>query len=561
MFTTAQQNVNELSTTYYTIQTDNGNKKCLRIRAPVREDRQSIHFTFLLDTSGSMESEKRLKNVQWSLRHIIQYLNSSDEVSLIAFNSNSTILQKRQPMTDENKHRMINIINSIHADGDTNLSSSFEMSRECLYMKPRASKTFVSDTELQTCKIKQGLVLLTDGHANSGIHDPTKLQKLLNKLIRDSDGASLQCIGYGVNHNSELLQNLSADGGGSYNVVQNREDVAQIFADILGGLLSCVFQSVEIHIPGIYTKNALNTHYSVNTVLEENPLTSPVTIINIGDLHSENEVVLILPEEVNQVTLKGHNLLTCQHVQYICEIKEKQDANLTFPTHDNISVGLATYYRQETAKLIDNIRLNMKNNRQSDELENYLGDISTLRSSIESKKNIYPNNIYDLLLEELNEIEMAINTVQNQFIAGLNNAEQVALETSQILAQHSAYISMGRGVRSHFTPVTPQLRQLSRQVSSNPRLHTTFSNSIQRHISEHLTSQIEEDEHDEYDNRYLDSSIQGNISQYGNPAIPPPPLRVPIQRELDADGLPTQNPVLLSWIPVSPHSISTVHSE
>ena len=72
-----------------------GGKKCLRIRTNRREDRQPIHFTMLLDTSGSMEEENRLQNVKWSLKHILKYLTADDKISLVEFNNISQILFKR----------------------------------------------------------------------------------------------------------------------------------------------------------------------------------------------------------------------------------------------------------------------------------------------------------------------------------------------------------------------------------------------------------------------------------------------------------------------------------
>jgi len=88
---------------------------------------------------------------------------------------------------------------------------------------------------------------------------------------------------------------------------------------------------------------------------------------------------------------------------------------------------------------------------------------------------------------------------------------------------------MGRGVRSHFTPVTPQLRQLSQQVSENPQLHTTFSNTLQRHISQTIVSHIYDNENNLNPMNTVDNppiqyyptlqAIPGEI-----PLYPPPPI-------------------------------------
>lgn len=526
----------------YKFNTLKGTRMCLRIQAPKRQSRQPVHFTLLLDTSGSMNEENRLKNVKWSLKHLIKFLTPDDQLSLVDFNDYSIIHMNRQPMTLENKQKIDHIIDRIEPNGGTNLSSSIVTSRDCLYLN--------SDG---ICHMKQGIVLLTDGYANQGIVNSGELMHILKRVVQDSNGASVTCIGYGVNHNAELLRNLATEGGGAYNVVQNLEDVAEIFADIIGGLLTCSYQQVEVVVPGSHNKSTLGTHYSVNQGDEQ-------TQILLGDLHSENEVVIILPENIKNIIIKGFDLQTMASVKY--ELSE----NNTDITDSDLSVGFATFYRQETAQLIDNVRREISNSNITYDYDIIRDSILSLRRHIEDAKNLYPHSLYELLLEEILEIEIVLATVREYHSTGQMSATQVAHETSQVLSQHSAFISLGRGVRSHFTPVTPSLRQLSRHVSENPQLHSTFSNSVQRHISHELTSQIESDNFVD-----LPPSPPPPPPPHVEPLTsllpslpPPPPLIRRIQREV---AVVHQIPANIhnninfhdipTWVPVSPTLLSS----
>jgi hypothetical protein len=139
------------------------------------------------------------------------------------------------------------------------------------------------------------------------------------------------------------------------------------------------------------------------------------------------------------------------------------------------------------------------------------------------------------------------------------------METSQVLAQHSAYISLGRGVRSHFTPATPTLRQISQQVSGNPRLNDTFSNTLQRHISHDMSSYVYESKENEDDGMSDELPALTTPPQINRLEMPSPPPNVPIQRERgysDMVGVNENIYCISPWLPITPsHSISSQSTE
>ena len=524
-------------TSLFSFQTPRGESKCLRIKAPIRQNRQSVHFTMLLDTSGSMDDENRLKNVKWSLKHILKYLTAEDKISLIEFHENAHILFKQKEVTPENKILIEHTIERIKADGGTNLSSSIVAARECLLYQP--------DTSATSPYMKHGVVLLTDGHANEGITEPLEINRILSRVIQDSSGASFACIGYGVHHNSELMRSMATEGGGSYNVVQNLEDVAEVFANILGGLITCSAQQVEIIISGKYTAKNLNTTFAVHFNEELNQ-----TRIFLGDLQSENEVVLILPNEIDSVTVKGYDLCNLNAFEEIVE-------NFSgIVTEDEKKLGLVNYFRLETAYFIDDVRQALISRTQFEELRNRL---VILREQIQIANTDSEHPLYALLLEEILEMETAMNPVANN-LRQTQAEELIAMETSHVFAQHSAYLSLGRGVRSHFTPNTPNLRQLSRQASGVPQLQATFSNTLQRHISQDLTSQIDESNVvgavGAAGAAGSDTVDMSNVLPRSLPRITrnfvPPILENLDARNEDADGTYDETMLCPAYIPVSP---------
>lgn len=98
----------------------------------------------------------------------------------------------------------------------------------------------------------RAVMLLTDGHMNAGITDAAQLLNVVRGVLDgDAAGASLYCFGYGSDHNSQLLRQLSTaagDGRGGYYFVESTESVVGAFADCLGGLMSVVAQNVALEI-------------------------------------------------------------------------------------------------------------------------------------------------------------------------------------------------------------------------------------------------------------------------------------------------------------------------
>jgi hypothetical protein len=59
---------------------------------------------------------------------------------------------------------------------------------------------------------------------------------------------TMNCFGYGADHNSTLLSELATAASGSYYFVENDSSVGTAFGDALGGVLSVVAQNVVLNV-------------------------------------------------------------------------------------------------------------------------------------------------------------------------------------------------------------------------------------------------------------------------------------------------------------------------
>jgi hypothetical protein len=245
-----------------------------------------LHIIALIDTSGSMELEGRLENVKRSLHFMFPMLGSTDLVSLISFDEFSQIHVMAQQMTADGLMRCQQALTSLKYGTATNMSAGLANVRTCLASSPATHKPAV--------------MLLTDGEVNKGIREVAGLTNMVRDLRAVNPLLTVFATGYGLQHNANLLTEISTEGNGSYTIVQNQEHVAAVFGDILGGLLSCVAQNVEVVLP---SQAAAQSRFRV---IEGGGLKR----VQLGDIYAEAEQVLIIennpgPTSIHYLTPNG----------------------------------------------------------------------------------------------------------------------------------------------------------------------------------------------------------------------------------------------------------------
>lgn len=420
------------------------NVACIRIRGNrsfTMERRIPVHFCIAIDVSGSMAIDLKLENVKRSIHYILEILTDADMVSIVTFSNRATHVIQRSATTDDNTAILQQRVRSLNPDGGTNLSDGILATRDCLLAPGTA--------------YKQGILLLTDGQANSGVTDPAQIVQMVSSLLAEFNGTTLSCVGYGTDHNGDLLRAIAREGSGSYSVVQNLEDVATVFGDILGGLISCGFQQVAVKIPRDASQIS---HYPMDT--------SAHTTIRIGDLQDESEIAVIVRDVSagQDISVQGYN------------VRELQFTTTTLPiqadaTPEEILHGKITYLRCEVVRLMEDVRTAVASNRSMESREPLLRTVARLRELATSYGTELPQ--VQMILEELDVCERTLNTP----LRTMHEHEHA----TQILTQRTACMASGRGVRNAYTPGRP----LEAQVSQSP--HTAlFSNNLQRALSEAL---------------------------------------------------------------------------
>jgi hypothetical protein len=254
-----------------------GPSQALRVTPPQNVARVATHFILLLDISESMLDGNKLENCKKCASLIVNFMTPEDRISLITFGEDAELHLKYTPAEESNKEAIKGTIQSIVCNGCTNLSAGLGYVRD------------VCEGTLKT-----GLLILTDGHANRGVHSAPELRQMIRSLSDRFSNLSVHCVAYGHDHNTDLLKGIAEDTQGSYNIVNTIEDTAFAFGETLGGLMSCAYQNVVVQVP---SGSVVHGPYKIvnNTV-------------RIGDVYAGTKPMILLDMTSLDVTVTGMTL-------------------------------------------------------------------------------------------------------------------------------------------------------------------------------------------------------------------------------------------------------------
>lgn len=470
---------------------------------PESADRPGIHFIAVLDRSGSMGSAGRLTNCLDSMRFLTRFLTARDSLSLITFSGDATIVMKAVPMDRVGADLLENHLR-IEAGGGTSISAAIECIQECVG---------AADASLKT-----GVLFLTDGQANEGVVVPQALQQMLRAKLAAHPNVTVSTIGYGCEHNTELLQAIAEQNSGSYNVVNDRENVASVFGLLLGSLMSCVGSNVRINAP--IETTAQPRHLRTADALDG-------TDIFAGDIYADTETAVLLTTRtgLSELIVRAYNVIEGADVRVAMPIREA-------PASTCLQVKVFEL-RQDVSELLAELASSSYIASTSETArQSQIAKIATLRSRCEDD-SIASNPVIRMLDQQLRE---ALEVLESNRV---NN------ETRTLFAQNSAYTGMGRGLRATVSAAvsisqdpmngasdqdpfsSPTMRQVSGVVHALSQAHSRSeplppqqSLRLQRQVARHLTDE------EIIEAELLHAMLTG-AAPSPTPATPTPPTPVP----------------------------------
>lgn len=384
-----------------------------------------IEFIILLDTSSSMNANNRFSNAIRTLLSALDFMSEHDILTLVTFDSDVKRPLSRVPLTLSNKSMIRARLQSLSALGNTHLSGALSEIHSVLE-EGRASSSTNSGSTIAVAPVsaipnyKKYAILLTDGEPTVGITVPSDLVTHVRAIMERYPDLTITTIGISEGHNADLLQAITTAGCGSYNIVNNLEQVATVFGTILGSVQTCVAQLVKVVVP-IGVKQL--TKFTERVVGETKEIV-------VGDVIAGGEITVVLenmPE--NELVVKFASVSTgvpeSASISVLTDVGSEQMAQAT-----------AALLRCRLAKFVEDTNRALNSIFFRENMDRLIGVGEGLLAEIRAQEE---SPIIRFLIEEC-ERTIAI--------ARIPPAPQLLRATSNQLSQHSSALGTGRGVLS-----------------------------------------------------------------------------------------------------------------
>ncbi len=189
----------------------------MMVMPPTLEDQVNNNIAretvFVIDTSGSMSGES-MKQAKNALIFGLSTLSRNDEFNIIQFNSTAEkLFDSSKSASRTNLQIAINYVNSLNADGGTEMYSALQMSLE----------------NQGNSNVLRQVIFLTDG----AVSNEAELFKLIDSNLGDS---RLYTVGIGSAPNAFFMKKAARFGRGSFtfiaNIKESQQKIQELFDNI-----------------------------------------------------------------------------------------------------------------------------------------------------------------------------------------------------------------------------------------------------------------------------------------------------------------------------------------
>lgn len=190
------------------------------------------NLVFLIDVSGSMDSDKKLPLVKRSFLLLLDTLGPDDTVSIVTYASSDRVVLDGVPASE--KTVIMQAINNLKAGGGTNGAAGIQTAYAL------AKKHFAAGGINR-------ILLATDGDLNIGISSEGDLARMV--MEEKKGGVSLTCLGFGgYNYKDNRMEALADYGDGNYYYIDDLHEARRALITEAGGTFRTVAKDVKLQV-------------------------------------------------------------------------------------------------------------------------------------------------------------------------------------------------------------------------------------------------------------------------------------------------------------------------
>lgn len=190
------------------------------------------NLVFLLDVSGSMNSEDKLGLVQKAFLMLTENLRADDRISIVCYAGSDKVVL--EGAAGDEKKKIMDAVNLLEAGGSTNGAKGIETAYKI------AKKYYIEGGNNR-------VILATDGDLNVGVTSEGALTDLIKE--KKKSGVNLSVLGFGsTNIKDNKMEALADNGDGNYNYIDSVLEAKKVLVEEMGGTLFTVAKDVKLQL-------------------------------------------------------------------------------------------------------------------------------------------------------------------------------------------------------------------------------------------------------------------------------------------------------------------------
>lgn len=408
------------------------------------------YILFMLDRSQSMTDEvektsTKMEHAKHTIKNIVKLIVNSDEdcppifIQIFVFDDEVEEIMPKIQITKENMKEILEKIKSIQPRNSTNIELALEKTREIM----ESEDSDVTGLLTTQTTIQKTEVFLTDGLPTSG---DTNISRLIKKQIEKSRISSQSqtdnnniYIGYGEDHNGNLLQSISfSKKNGYYYFVDKIENAGLIFGEIMHSLLYPALKSINIAVENgeiyDYKTNRWSQNLYVSSILSESEKIYHIRCKNSDDIEVNisainaitNEDFKHKVERLPDLLVSDETILETDLTKYVLRQKTQEylyharSVAVSIENASNTMLILSKHTKKEISDKMQNLR---------EEIKSFL---EFLKEYIKSN-NYESDKFFIMLYEDIYIAYKTFGTIQGAMYSGSRQSSQ-GRQTSYVVS-------------------------------------------------------------------------------------------------------------------------------
>ena len=270
----------------------------------------------VLDRSGSM-SGAVFNSAKESILKLIDRLAPQDSFGLIAFDNQALIVAPIRTMADHDMPALRKAVREMQTGGNTDISAGYTMGlRELSRVATDAGAT---------------LLLISDGHANSGEQDPAVLAQIAT--THAGNKVTTSTIGLGTGYDEKILEALAQGGNGAHRFAYTIDEAIGAIAAEVDDLL----EKSVVNAVMRFTPSALLTTNPRIEILQRLPhfKEGDTYVVQLGDLYAGENRRFVIDIEVPGMPALGLATIADITLEYL-DVAKMQEITVSMPVQVNV---------------------------------------------------------------------------------------------------------------------------------------------------------------------------------------------------------------------------------